>query len=858
MILTKLKSHFESDCSRFPSIFTSLSKLFMKNIFTPLFLIMAFQTSHGQVNSFLQKNSWCEIWNRDDDEEDSPFDPGWYQQYFEMKKNSEGKIQRLPFDNIRAQQAGGGLRDNLLFNIQELGPFNKGGRTRAVLVDRANDQHLLVGSVSGGLFTSNDAGAHWTTVNDEMSTLSISSLAQDYFKNEIIYAGTGEGWGNADGVIGNGVYRSEDNGTSFIQLPSTNISDFDYVFKVATSPADSNSLYVATGSGKLFRSFNNGDSMKVVFKGSNAISDIKITPAGGVWIAEYFSGIFYSATGDSGTFTAMNSGLPLGSMRRIQFDIAASDTMILYAVAENSNSTGLEGVYKSIDYGQSWNALINPGNVGFSTNQAWYDLCIGIKPDDPNFVVLGINDLVYTHDGGNQWLACANIHPDHHVILFHPENPAIFYEGNDGGIYRYNTSSMYLPHSLNYGYRTIQYYAGFYYPSGLNMTAGSQDNGTDKCKAGDTAFFFIYGGDGAYCAVNQQFPDVVYASYQNGNIARAFDGTEDVPSFSGILNELDGNGDGKIDEGAWFIDPYTINLVNGDYLGIVTLKRYWETFDGGASWQPAMNQIPSGSPFAIGMSRDFSPTVYVGGSGALFYRIDDVYDSQAGDEVNLSSKVPSIVGNDFISCITVHPDNDSVCYVSFSNSSSQPRVWKVTNAKTSNPVWTSISGDLPQGLPVNYIDVDPARPDQFFLAATDYGLYVSDNGGVNWYKQDAIPNVFTEQVMVRPGDRRVFVFTHGRGAFTATLDSLDVGIPSIAQQDFHPVIFPNPCSDELNIKSQENNFTVTIRNMNDQVVMDSRTIHQNETMDVSSFASGMYLVEMNDGKNLVVKKLMKE
>ncbi|MFI5135140.1 MAG: T9SS type A sorting domain-containing protein [Chitinophagales bacterium] len=264
------------------------------------------------------------------------------------------------------------------------------------------------------------------------------------------------------------------------------------------------------------------------------------------------------------------------------------------------------------------------------------------------------------------------------------------------------------------------------------------------------------------------------------------------------------------------------------------------------------------APYAIGISRDFSPTVYVGGSSAVFYRIDDVYDSQLGDEVNLSSKVPSIVTGDFISCITVHPDNDSVCYVSFSNYSTQSRVWKVTNAKTSNPVWTSISGDLPVGLPVNYIDVDPARPDQFFLAATDYGLYVSNNGGVNWYKQDAFPNVFTEQVMVRPDDRRVFVFTHGRGAFTATLDSLEVGIPTVAQQDFHPVIFPNPCSDELNIKSQENNFTVTIRNMNDQVVIPPRTIHQNETIDVSSLSTGIYLVEFNDGKNVLVKKLMKD
>ncbi|MFI5135139.1 MAG: WD40/YVTN/BNR-like repeat-containing protein, partial [Chitinophagales bacterium] len=437
----------------------------------------------------------------------------------------------------------------------------------------------------------NDAGSHWTPLNDEMSTLSISSLAQDYFKNQIIYAGTGEGWGNADGIVGNGVYRSEDDGATFTQLPSTNSTDFDYIFKVTTSPVDSNSLYIATGSGKLFRSFNNGDSLKLIFKSGNAISDIKITPTGGVWIAVYYSGMYYSASGDSGTFTAMNNGLATSNMRRIQFDIAQSDTTVLYAAVERSTADGFAGIYKSTDYGQSWVAVVNPTDVGFYTSFTWYSMCIAIKPDDPDFVILGVGDLMYTRNGGGQWFACSNIHADHHVILFHPENPTVFYEGNDGGIYRYSTDTLYLPHNLNDGYRTIQYYAGCFYPAGVNMCAGSQDNGTDKCKAGDASFFFIYGGDGAYCAVNQQYTDVIYASSQNGNIARSFDGTNDVPSFEGIMNELDANGDGTIDEGAWFINPFAINLVNGDYLAFITKERLWESFDGGASWQPAMNQI---------------------------------------------------------------------------------------------------------------------------------------------------------------------------------------------------------------------------------------------------------------------------
>lgn len=808
----------------------------------------------AQPPSFLTKESWSAVWNEED--EDMPVDPGWVAQYHMMKQNKDGIIPRLPFDNIRKQESQAVLRDNLLYNFQELGPYNIGGRTRAILVDYSNDQHVLSGSVSGGLFSTTDAGNTWSVVNDEMTALSISSLAQDFFNPAIIYAGTGEGWGNADGVVGNGVYRSTDGGVTFEQLPSTDDAGFNYIFDIATSRADSNALYIATGSGDLYRSFSRGDSLKKIFHAGNAVCDIELTPTGGVWIAVYSQGIYYSASGDSGTFVVKNNGLT-GDRRRIEFAIAPSDTMIMYAAVERGSADGFSGIYRSDDFGENWTAVVNPSDFGFYTTFTWYSMCIAIKPDDPDFVMLGVGALMYTLNGGNQWFECANIHSDHHAIVWHPENPEIFYEGNDGGVYRYNTNIMYNNTNLNEGYRTIQYYAGAYYPTGLNILGGTQDNGTHKCKAGGEDFFHVLGGDGAYCAVNQQFPDLVYAEYQNGVINTAYDGTEDYPNFFQSMGALDGDNDGDVDDGAYFINPFDINLVNGDYLAFVTTKRLWHSFDGGASWQQAMNAV-STSPYAIGISRDFSPTVYVGGGSAMFYRIDNAYDSQPGDEVNLSNSVPAAVTGDFISCITVHPADNSICYVSMSNFNDDPRVWRVTNANTASPVWTSISGDLPQGLPVNYIDVDPARPDEFFLAATDYGIYVSDDAGQHWYKQNQFPNVYTEQVKVRQSDRRIFVWTHGRGAFTATLDSLMVGVPQTPSSNFNPVMYPNPCSDRLNVQVEAGDFDVMIRNVSNQIVTPATAVKQRASLDVSRLPAGIYFVECTNGKETTLKKLIKE
>jgi photosystem II stability/assembly factor-like uncharacterized protein len=808
----------------------------------------------AQPTSFLTKESWSAIWNKEDEE--TPVDPGWVEQYYLMKKNKDGVIPRLPFENIRKHAGQAALRDNLLFNFQELGPYNIGGRTRAILVDYSNDQHVLSGSVSGGLFTTYDAGATWNVVNDEMTALSISSLAQDQFVPSLIYAGTGEGWGNADGVIGNGVYRSTDGGITFEQLPSTDDANFNYIFDIATSRADSHSLYIATGTGNLYRSFNRGDSLELVFNVGNAISDIELTPSGGVWIAVYNQGIYYSASGDSGTFATRNTGIT-GDRRRIEFAMAPSDTLILYAAVERSSADGLSGVFRTDDFGENWSAVVNPSDYGFYTTFTWYSMTIAVKPDDPDFVVLGVGALMYSLNGGNQWFECSGIHVDHHTITFHPENPKILYEGNDGGIYRLNTDMMYTNTNLNTGYRTVQYYAGAFYPTGLNILGGTQDNGTHKCTSGSGEFFHVLGGDGAYCAVNQQYPDLVYAEYQNGIFNRAFDGTDDVPSFFTSLGELDSDGDGDVDEGAWFINPFDINLVNGDYMGFVTTKRLWHSFDGGSGWQPAMNQI-SAVPYAIGISRDFSPTVYVGGSSALFYRIDNAYDSQPGDEVNLSAKVPASVSADFISSITVHPSNGGTCYVSFSSISDEPRIWKVTDANTSNPVWTSVSGDLPQGLSVNYVDVDPARPDEFFLAATDYGVYASDDAGEHWYKMNQFPNVYTQQVKVRPADRRIFVWTHGRGAFTATLDSLMVGMQQVSSSNFNPVMYPNPCSDRLYVQAEAGEFDVTIRNVSNQIVSSPLAVRQRASLDVSQLPSGIYFVEYSNGKETKLKKLIRK
>src|SRR6185369_3741868 len=114
----------------------------------------------------------------------------------------------------------------------ERGPNNVGGRTRAILIDKrdATGNTVIAGGVGGGLFrTTNftNSSPTWTVINDLLPNLAITVLLQDNTNQNIMYAGTGEGWLNADAIKGAGIFKSTDGGLTWTQMPST--ANFEYV-----------------------------------------------------------------------------------------------------------------------------------------------------------------------------------------------------------------------------------------------------------------------------------------------------------------------------------------------------------------------------------------------------------------------------------------------------------------------------------------------------------------------------------------------------------------------------------------------------------------------------------------------------
>ncbi|MEZ4899623.1 MAG: hypothetical protein R2806_22450 [Saprospiraceae bacterium] len=200
-------------------------------------------------------------------------------------------VQRLAKAQKILLQRTSGLSTRSAF-WKPLGPADIGGRTRALLID-ANDptgNTVYAGSTSGGLFRSRafkSPSNAWEKVSGIDENLSISAIVQDPNNPDLIYVGSGEGWGSANDVRGAGVWRSTDGGKNWLQLDK----NFDPAFwHVLDIDVDLNgNLYVSTRYSGIQKSTDRGDHWTPIlgdFMGNgntNAGGDLEIGPDGSIY-----------------------------------------------------------------------------------------------------------------------------------------------------------------------------------------------------------------------------------------------------------------------------------------------------------------------------------------------------------------------------------------------------------------------------------------------------------------------------------------------------------------------------------------------------------------------------------------------
>lgn len=721
-----------------------------------------------------------------------------------------------------------------------------GGRTRAILVSSLDSNLIFSGSVTGGLWRSNDGGKNWSAINDQSAGQTVSCIAENPFNPKEIYYGTGEEWNS---FPGNGIYKSVDAGLTFEKLASSSLSEMTYCNKIVHSRTDSSTLWVGTTKG-LFRSKDSGQSwtkVPVINSNTSFISGIISFPDSSLLVSIKGRSIYKTIVEGKTPFVEIkDSTFPNAAVGKVLIEncsIAEPNTVYVLFCNDSFDAEAYKGLYKSTDGGINWMKTTDqPVTIG--TSYRSYCIMLGVHPNNPDFLVMGALSTKYSRNGGKNWTSFNSGHADNHFFcLTGNGNGNDFLIGNDGGIYKTNFFNLTsTAKEMNKGYNCAQYYAGDFGVSGLNCVGGTQDNGTWLYTAGVTNKF--YGGDGTYAHISHQNPTLIYCGTQNGKTYKK-EGNGSLKDISPAT---------AIAEGVNFVNQNEINYADDKQLYYRTNKGIWRTLDKGITWEK-INKNTISSISAIAVTKDIDPTVYAGGSGS-FYRISNAATiAKESPVTNLSTKLPAVMRSNSWGTISFHPSNENTLFVGFLTVSTQPRAWKGEFVNTDSMKWTSISGNLPKNLSVYQVQAHPDEPDRIYIAATDFGLYYTLDAGKNWQKETRIPNVPIHEMKLRIADKSIFLFTHGRSAWHLQLKDLKTVKSADISSLTNVKIYPNPVSQTLFLESEKSIRFVQIFDLNGR---EQTTTFEQGLIDVSHLASGMYLVKIFDGNgNFIVKKIEK-
>ncbi|MCY7408977.1 MAG: T9SS type A sorting domain-containing protein [Chitinophagales bacterium] len=649
---------------------------------------------------------------------------------------------------------------------------------------KAYQQLIADGKIKDGAFTSSAStrGEGWQLINDFFPSIAITKLTYDPNHTQTFYFCSGEGWYNADAAIGAGVFKTDDGGNTWNQLSSTANSDFNYCQDVDVHPITSD-VYVATLAAGLQRSKDGGLTWQKVLSpvGNPGICDVEFTKNGGIFASVGIfagGGIYYSENGDSATWVKQTNGFPTTGIYRVELATAASDDNVAYAVACKSSDYSINGIYKTVDKGNTWTQVSTPGgsDTMFAHFQAWYDLVLAVDPNDANTLVGGGWHFWRTRDGGDSWQKLTHgksdsagyqyVHVDEHAIVF--RNSDTVYFGCDGGIWKSGNFTNDFPniYERNYGYRVTQYYAGDMHPAAgdVGLIGGTQDNGSTRLGyAGISPNQRLSGYDGAYCAINQTKPSIMYTSKNSNGIFRWKNYGYEIPDT--ITNPY------LTDANVQFINPLALDVADKDILNMGSNKGLWRLSNASTANKSEWTQatFTTSGITAIASSKSKPHTVFIGrNSSGNIYRIEGA-DTTGSTYLKKDCDPSNQLPNSFCASIWVDPLDVNHVLATYSNYGIK-NIWESYNAASAGTTWQNQDGDLPN-LPVNWIVLHPVHHEVAYIG-TDLGVFYTNKllgDSTVWLPSNTgLANVRVSMLLLRENDLTLTAITHGRGMFQAT------------------------------------------------------------------------------------------
>ncbi len=421
--------------------------------------------------------------------------------------------------------------------LRSIGPTLVTGRIADFEVDPKNPNIYYVATAAGGAWKSLNRGITWTSLFDNGGSFNMCCIKVDPKDSNIIWLGTGENSNPRSSMIGDGLYKSTDAGTTWARV---GLATSEHIGNIQIDPRDSNVVYVTAqgplwadgGERGVFKTTDGGRTWKAILTASadTGANELVIDPANpntlyaSLWQRRRAVGQFVGGGPESGifkstnagqTWTKLTKGLPVNDMGRINLAVDAKvKPTRLYAMVDALAAE--RGFYRSDDQGATWArvgkraagagrggaagtidttdevattdrnaddqegpAQGDDGNWYMNADPGYYNEFF-VDPIRPDTIYAMSTNLERSTDGGKTWgvFPLQGVHVDHHVIWPNPADRNHFVLGNDGGLWESYDEGKTWRHFTNlpisqYYRVSVDNMVPFY-----NVCGGTQDNGS--------------------------------------------------------------------------------------------------------------------------------------------------------------------------------------------------------------------------------------------------------------------------------------------------------------------------------------------------------------------------------------------
>ena len=687
---------------------------------------------------------------------------------------------------------------------RNIGPASMSGRVTAIDAVVNDPDTWYIGSASGGVWKTTNAGANWTSVFDAQPTLNIGSIAIQQNNTNVVWAGTGEGNPRNSLNIGEGIYKSLDAGKTWKRM---GLEKTKNLHRILIDPTNPNVVYVAAIGNPyaehpergVYKTTDGGDSWNLILhtNDTSGCADLAMDPSNpnkliaNMWQHRRTPWSFKSGGPGSGLYITVDGGrnwkklgkddgLPAGNFGRIGIAFAESQPSRVYAMIEATKN----GLYKSDDGGFKWE-LVN-SDPQWVTNRPFYfqDISVDTKNENRLYSIHDVVDV--SEDGGKTFrnlLQYGGIHPDHHAWWISPRDPNFILDGNDGGmgITRDRGKTWNFNENLPLGQF---YHINVDNQIPYNVMGGLQDNGSWLGPAyswtnGGIRNYYWYnvgGGDGFDVMPDPDDPDWVYSMSQGGSLQRINYKTGErwflKPPITDTAVKFRFNWNAAIAQ-----DPFDKNTI---YYGSQFVHK---STDKGASWQTISTDLTTNDSVKIDQSENGGLTIDITGAenyctiiaiepsakerGVIWAGTDDgnLQLTRDGGKTwtNFRTKIPGMPMGSWIPQIRASRYNAGEAFVvsnDYRRGDFRPTIFRTTDyGKT----WKNmLDGKNIDGYALCVLQ-DPVEPNLIFVGS-EHGLWVSfDNGNsFQHWKNDDFPAVSTFDLAIQERENDLAIATFGR------------------------------------------------------------------------------------------------